>query len=333
MTASKWRNTSVEEPVVFKNHKGCLLRGIVNIPSTDHSMRRIGFNLLNPGIKYRVAPNRLNVKIARHLCGMGYYVLRFDPEGVGDSEGELPSDVLVPDIWEDIQKGRFVSDTIRANDLFVEKYNLDHLIVGGNCGGAISALLASIEDRSIDALCLIDVPVNLRLPDMKFADKVTEKGELLNFYFSEYLKRTLKVENWYRFLTFKTDYRSMFKVIKKKLISRLPRRNEEELAKNVEEICEKNNLNINFFTGFSEFVVGKKPVLFILAGNDSGTEIFKHFFENGYLQNFNRQHSGAHRYVDIHYVEEANHVYTAIETQHELIARISSWMEHRFSIT
>ena len=120
-------------------------------------------------------------------------------------------------IWEEIQKGRFVNDTIRANDVFIEKYDLDRIVVGGNCGGAISALIASIHDHRIDGLCLIDVPVNLRLPDMQFADKIADKGELLDFYFSEYLRRALKIENWYRFLTFKTDYLSMLKIIKKKL--------------------------------------------------------------------------------------------------------------------
>jgi pimeloyl-ACP methyl ester carboxylesterase len=322
----------LEEPVEFENQNGCRLRGIVHIPFNGNATVRIGFNLLNPGIKYRVAPNRLNVKIARYLCDMGYFVLRFDPEGVGDSEGELPSNVLVPDIWEDIQKGRFVSDTIKANDVFIEKYNLDRLIVAGNCGGAISALLASIDDYRIDGLCLIDVPVNLRLPDMQFADKVTAKGKLLDFYFYEYLRRALKIRNWYRFLTFQSDLRSILKVISKKLASWLPWQKEEQLLKNIGEICEKNNLNKLFFSGFSQFVVRNKPVLFILAGHDSGTEIFKYYFESGFLENFKKQHSVVHRYVNIHYVEEANHIYTAIASQHELINCISNWMKHRFSI-
>ena len=322
----------MEEPIEFINHQGRILRGIVHIPTNGHSGNRIGVNFLNPGIKYRVAPNRLNVKIARHLCDRGYYVLRFDPEGVGESEGELPSDVLVPDIWEDIQKGRFVKDTIKANEVFIEHYDLGNLIVGGNCGGAITALLASIEDHRIDGLCLIDIPVNLRLPDMQFADKVTTQGELLDFYFYEYLKRAFKIQNWYRFLTFQTDFRSMFKVIKKKLGLWLPWRQEGKLPNDIEEICKHNNLNIDFFKGFSKFVAGKKPVLFMLAGNDSGTEIFKHFFEDSFLNNIKKQYRDVPRFVNIHCVENANHVYTAIESQHELINCISNWMERRFTI-
>ena len=89
----------MEEAVTFENKKGEKIFGIVHIPDlTPFGEKKVGINLLDPGIKYRVAPNRLNIKLARRLCQNGYYVLRFDPAGIGDSEGELPQNVLVPDI-------------------------------------------------------------------------------------------------------------------------------------------------------------------------------------------------------------------------------------------
>src|SRR4030042_6277377 len=118
----------MEEPVTFKNKNGQKLFGIVHIPEKSFNIeKKIGVNLLNPGIKYRVAPNRLNVKLARRLCQNGYYVLRFDPCGVGDSEGELPNNIQVPDIWEKIQTGLFLEETIEANDFFYHQYNLGKL--------------------------------------------------------------------------------------------------------------------------------------------------------------------------------------------------------------
>ena len=57
--------------IFFKNRNGAKLSGIVHIPEqTLFRGKRIGINLLNPGIKYRVAPNRLNVKLARKLCSI-----------------------------------------------------------------------------------------------------------------------------------------------------------------------------------------------------------------------------------------------------------------------
>ena len=120
----------MEKPVVFENKRGEKLFGIVHVPDRNLSVnKKIGINLLNPGIKYRVAPNRLNVKLARKLCQNGYYVLRFDPSGIGDSEGELQANVLVPDIWEKIQTGLFVSDTIDANSFFIKEFDIDKLVL------------------------------------------------------------------------------------------------------------------------------------------------------------------------------------------------------------
>ena len=140
----------MEQAITFNSRKGEKLFGIVHIPEkVMPGDRRVGINLLNPGIKYRVAPNRLNVKIARRLCQKGFYVLRFDPSGIGDSEGDLADGILVADIWEKIQTGLFVPDTIAANTLFVEEYGIEELILMGNCGGAITSLLTAKEDLRV----------------------------------------------------------------------------------------------------------------------------------------------------------------------------------------
>ena len=175
---------TLEKPITFQNKNGKKLFGIVHVPDKDSPFnKRVGINLLNPGIKYRIAPNRLNVKLARRLCGQGYFVLRFDPEGIGDSEGELPEGILVPDIWEKIQTGLLVDDTITANDFFMQNYSIEKLTLIGNCGGAITALLTSKEDKRVSSLVLIDVPVNLRTAQQTFAHKVASKGQKADMLF------------------------------------------------------------------------------------------------------------------------------------------------------
>src|SRR3569832_1787566 len=80
---------ALEKAVSFRNKKGQLLFGVLHLPETPKPGPRIGINILNPGLKNRVAPNRINVKMARLLCESGVYVFRFDPFGIGDSDGEL----------------------------------------------------------------------------------------------------------------------------------------------------------------------------------------------------------------------------------------------------
>lgn len=321
----------MEEAVDFYNKNGKRLFGIVHLPeNTDLKKKKIGINLLNPGIKYRVAPNRLNVKLARKLCEQGCYVLRFDPEGIGDSEGELPTGTLVADIWEKIQTGLFVQDTIEANDFFRDKYGIDELIMIGNCGGAITALLSAPEDDMVCGLCLIDVPVNLRVANMSFADKVADGGQRVDWLFSEYMKRVLSIKSWKRFITMQTDYKALKKTLVMQLLKKIkPIQSDAGLSVDLENFCRQKKLNMLFFKSFALFMKKNKPVLFILAGNDPGTEIFQSYFQNSFLLT-NLNEKKRNELVEIHKVNDANHIYTLTECQETLITKVSEWVDSRF---
>ena len=321
----------MEEPIAFKNKNGARLFGIVHIPEhTSFRGKRVGVNLLNPGIKYRVAPNRLNVKLARRLCQNGYYVFRFDPAGIGDSEGELPENVLQPDIWEEIQKGLFVKDTIISNDFFTQKCKLDELILIGNCGGAITALFTSAEDVRVNALCLIDIPINLRTSNMSFADKVLEGGGNADWLFYEYKKRFFRPKSLYRVVTLKTNFKALWKILKIKFQKNFTLfHKNENFPKNIEDLYREKNLNSLFFKSFETFISDRKPTLFVLAGNDPGTEIFQHYFQNNYF-GVKYQHSNFDELVEVFLVENANHVYTLFEWQETLINKVCTWIGTRF---
>jgi pimeloyl-ACP methyl ester carboxylesterase len=317
----------MEEAVTFQNRNGERLFGIVHIPENrGEKDPRIGINLLNPGIKYRVAPNRLNVKLARRLCRLGYYVLRFDPAGIGDSEGELPDGVLVPDIWEQIQKGLFVSDTKIANDFFRSRCRLRNLLLMGNCGGAITALLTSREDSRIDGLCLVDVPVNLRTASMTFADKVDSGGDHAQWLFSEYVKRVLSLESWKRFVKRETDFRALAKVLRMKAEQVLGiSARSKHLPQDIEKLCNAGHLNRLFFEGFESLRVKRRPLFFILAGNDPGTEIFERYFRKGYLGQRGLLAS-EDKLIQMFVVENASHVYSLGESQESLFTAVENWL-------
>lgn len=317
----------MEEAVTFENKKGEKIFGIVHTPDlTPFGEKKVGVNLLDPGIKYRVAPNRLNIKLARRLSQNGYYVLRFDPAGIGDSEGELPENVLVPDIWEKIQRGLFINDTIASNDFFTRKYELDELILIGNCGGAITALLTAAEDARVNALCLIDIPINLRTPNMTFADKVLEGGEKADWLFSEYIKRFFRPKSLYRVVTFRTNFKALWKVFRLKAQKKINLFSKDtNLPKNFKELCREKKLNRLFFESFETFISDRKPFLFVLAGSDPGTEVFQHYFQNDYLRE-KYQHSNFDELVEIFLIDNANHVYTLLEWQESLINKVYTWV-------
>ncbi len=317
----------MEEPVTIYNKSGRKLYGIVHIPEgKGNRERKSGVNLLNPGVKYRVAPNRLNVKLAREICENGYFVLRFDPSGIGDSEGELPDRVLIKDIWESIQTGLFVEDTLCANDYLCEHYEIERLIMAGSCGGAITALLAGAEERRLEKLILVDVPVNLRTAKTTFADMAVRGGRKADWLFSEYVKRLFSIDSWMRFVTLKTDFRALSKVVSMKVAKMVGRRaGGVGIPSEIDRLCAEKELNRGFFDSF-ERVIGKgKPILFLLAGNDPGIEVFQHYFQGVYLEKI-REGSNQNRLYEIYVIENANHVYSLKEWQDDLIEKIMSWL-------
>ena len=133
------------KPVTFLNRKGCKLFGILHIPPQPR--KDVGIIILSPGIKSRVAPHRLYVKMARRFCEMGFCVLRFDPEGIGDSEGEI-EERMSADFYGSVQVGRFVGDTIDAMDWMEKEHGISRFILAGLCGGAITGLLTGALDQS-----------------------------------------------------------------------------------------------------------------------------------------------------------------------------------------
>ncbi len=209
-----------EEIVSMKNPKGDVLFGIIHIPDNERcKISKIGINLLNPGLKNRVAPNRLYIKIARALADQGYYVLRMDPAGIGDSEGEIPEEFVV-DIWSDIQQGRFVQDVMCMNDYFIKTWGIQNLILMGSCGGAITALLTGVNDHHARGLVLIDVPVTLASSKTATEDylAIIEADENYRFWLTSYYFRSLfNPKKWLRFLMMKSDFHAIAKVITLKM--------------------------------------------------------------------------------------------------------------------
>jgi pimeloyl-ACP methyl ester carboxylesterase len=312
----------MEQNICFKNQSGKTLYGIVHIPDGDNrDGRRIGINLLNPGIKYRVAPHRLNVKLARELCNRGYLVFRFDPEGIGDSEGDLPDGMPVADIWGQIQRGLFVDDTIAANSYFLVEFSLDRLILAGSCGGAITALSVAARDSRVDGLCLVDIPVFQWDSKKTTADTIVG-GQQTDYLYSEYLKMIFKLEYWRKLITLDADFRTFAKVLSVKLKGRLvPTNNKFETG--IDELCRENKLNIEFFKGMREVISRNMPLLFIIAGNDPGRETFEKYVQNGMVPKINEK---AREKIAVHLIENANHSYSITESQNELFELLFSWI-------
>jgi pimeloyl-ACP methyl ester carboxylesterase len=292
------------------------LVGIINLPEKIFPKReKVGVILSVSALKYRICSYRLNVKIARRLSREGFWVLRFDPLGIGDSEGELSTALGLKHFLE-IQTGRYVKETKAAIDYFKREYRLDRIVLLGLCGGAITMLAAGAQDQRVDKLVLLGIPVLLEnIPENapEFKDSITTP-EYAGQVLSTYKSKLLSPKAWLRLLTFKSEYQTLMKSIrlyfgklfKKDSLKRHPR------------------FNKLFLSSFENFIsAGRdKKILFINGEFDPATWEFKAEFEDKYL----KYKKNVNAYYQIARIEKANHIFSLTECQMQLLEKISSWL-------
>lgn len=104
--------------------------------------------ILNAGIIHRVGPHRLHVRMARHLAGLGFPVLRIDQGGVGDSRptGSPSAD------------GEALASAHAALDHLASLELSDSLVLFGLCAGAHYSLRAAVADPRVRGVVLLDPP-------------------------------------------------------------------------------------------------------------------------------------------------------------------------------
>ena len=119
---------------------GLVRRGILSWP--ERPITTTAVILLPAGLKDRVGPHRLYVHLARFLCSHGIPVLRLDALGIGESDGEMAA-AFNGVHYRRIQSGQFIDDTLLAMEVLSKRFPVHRFVLGGLCGGAISAQLAA----------------------------------------------------------------------------------------------------------------------------------------------------------------------------------------------
>ncbi|MCJ7498226.1 MAG: alpha/beta hydrolase [candidate division Zixibacteria bacterium] len=299
----------------FENQE---LTGIVTLPENRFPEReKVGVILSVSGLKYRVCSYRLNVKIARRLSQEGFLVFRFDPLGIGDSEGEF-SPALGLKHFLEIQTGRYVKETKAAIDYLKKEYQLDQIVLLGLCGGAINMLITGANDQRVDKLILLGVPVlleNIPQTNLEFKDTITTP-EYAEQVLSTYKSKLLSPKAWLRLLTFKSEYKTLIKSLSLYLRKFFKK-----------DISKKHpRFNDLFLSSFKHVISQGKKILFINGEVDPATWEFKSEFEDKYVKNLKNPDS----LYRIHLIKKANHIFSLSECQAELLDRISSWLSQEY---
>lgn len=136
-----------ERPVFFGSEAS--LFGIVTEPAQGE-IRRRAVILLNAGADHHVGPSRIQVSIARRWARRGYFVLRMDLAGLGDSGTRLgsPEDEIYPPAALD--------DIRAAIELLTARYGIRDITLAGLCSGAYHVLRAAVAGMPVGRILMVN---------------------------------------------------------------------------------------------------------------------------------------------------------------------------------
>ena len=310
---------SLVTPVTIANRKGYQLFGMLHEPKERN--RNPAIVLLSPGIKSRVAPHRLYVKMTKLFCEMGYIVLRFDPEGLGDSEGEI-DERLASDVYGSVELGRHVNDTIDVMNWMQTNLGINRFILSGLCGGAITGLLAGSIDKRVESLLGLGMTCVVSGSKADH-DAYMTQGQLDSLRKS-YLQKIADPASIIRLLTFRTNYRLMIKSLAQPM-TRWLKSGRKQAVKAETEATSKESPQSNLSPYFPEAFLGflrDRNILLVFSGEDRLYWEYEEKFMTRYREQVAKYSSN----LTIDIIKSANHIFSFTEWQNEMLAIAASWL-------
>lgn len=305
----------INEEAVFLQLGPNILQGIYHVPEKKCD-KKIGILFCNAGLTYNIGVARLYVRMARSLSARGFHVLRFDPKGTGDSDGSFEK-TLINDLFNNIENGLFVNDTLAMFDHFLKISPIKSIIIVGFCGGGVTAILtASHRFDKTSGVFTAGIPIWDRETYDQHLDKIMPK-DLAKKYRDTYLKKILDVEAWKRFLTAKTDFKLLFKVLTFRTGSKKQYDSKDFLRGEVPGV--NNKLAVSFC-----HIADKRiPVLFVYGTNDKAQSFFEEYFLSTFL-NPKGPYKDSYQYEII---ENGDHNFCLPDAQDKVMKVILDWTQ------
>ena len=173
-------------------------------PEPAHTeVRRRGVVLINAGADYHMGPSRMYVSLARRWTRNGYYVLRLDLAGLGDSDtrpNRTDDEIFPPAALDDIRD---------AVAYLRERCDVREITLMGLCSGAYHALRAAAAGLPVERVLLVN-PQNyfwsedMTLDDLQLAEVVRNPGV--------YKERIYSASAWRRLLTGRVNVWRIFMI-------------------------------------------------------------------------------------------------------------------------
>lgn len=284
------------------------LVGIVTEPDQTPNANLPAVVLFNAGLTHRIGPNRIYVKLARHLTDMGMVVLRFDLSGVGDSSVRTDTASVEAGVIDDARQVMDYLERTRGTKKF---------FLMGHCGGALTSLgIATLDPRVIGI-----VMINAEGGDTQW-DEYDRKRKLSAYYENYYGRGALtSSDKWKKVLTGKADYISILKnVFVNILWHRVSTgffKLKKSLFANPEALTRPEVAAL--FANIPSLVERQTQILIIYSQGSSGLE------RTQLLLRDVRKKIGSSTRFKLEVMPRCDHTFTLIDSQERLYKLIADW--------
>ena len=283
------------------------LFGISSCPAAGCNPSLPAIILSNSGSVHHVGPNRVYTQLARTFAALGYFVLRLDLEGLGDS---CKTDVAREN--HPYQPGA-VDNIYQAMTYLMEQGIANQFIIGGICSGAHTAFhcaLRAVEQnrRSLVKEIFLINPLTFYWRE---GMSLAIPAEARNLHDAAYYRQSIRnLEKWKKLLTGNAETGYILRYAAER-VQRLV----QEQMKNIREIL--FNQQGQLATDFTRITEQGIRIQFLLSSGDPGYDIIK-------SQARRRLRKGiANHVMALDVIEGADHTFSRKTKRDQLLAVVS----------
>lgn len=293
----------MSEKIVRFKSDGREVVGMFHIPDRPVRQSKIGIVMVNCWVKYRVGPHRMFVQAARRWSREGFYVLRVDFPGMGDSEGE--GQYTHMDAYP-------VCTSLDAMRFLKEKEEVQEVVLFGMCSGARNVLYAAEASPEVRYLALLSLPFKASpyssTARFQQISPALTKGILTEYYH----KRLGDPDAWRRLLTGQSDYGFMGGLMRFFVCYLLG-------------LEKKKFYQGRVYLSLREFFVRQGRAFFLFGGNDLVLNDFRDNFPM-----ITKTIREIESLLDIVIVEGANHTFDRVAWKMDAIEHVTGWLNRQF---
>lgn len=178
------------------------LFAVSSYPKNGSSNNLPAIILVNSGSVHHVGPNRIYCELARTFAALGYFVLRLDLEGLGDSRPADPERENHP-----YQKNAVVN-IYQAMDYLVRRGVANHFVVGGICSGAHTAYHSALTAVACERQGLLKEILLINPLTFYWEEgmSLAIPSEVKNLHDTVYYRQSIRnLEKWKKLITGKAS--------------------------------------------------------------------------------------------------------------------------------